>query len=139
MEKEKIREINESVKEIYEEVEAMAQEGFGCTEKEWDSLPDQYVGMCIKECHRYIYMRKGSEIEFGVRGVYVCDRCSYAYPPGCCPDPKSSRLAEKFNAISDKMYEREQKYKKNIKHSGKDTDSSENQKTANDTAVTVSP
>lgn len=129
----------ESLKEIYEEVEAMAQEGLGCTEEEWDSLPEEYVGMCEKECYTYTYMRKGSEIEFGVRGVYVCDRCSYAYPPGCFPDPKSSRLAKKFNTISDKMYEREENYMKNIEHSGKDTGSLENQKIANNTAVTVSP
>jgi hypothetical protein len=55
------------------------------TIEEWDAEPEEYLGYCCKECYANQTMTKGSVAEFGTRGVYVCDGCGYAYPPGCAP------------------------------------------------------
>ena len=60
-------------------------EFYGISREEWDSMPDAYRGECFKECHSVQRIRKGSIYEFAVYGVYVCDQCGYAYPPGCAP------------------------------------------------------
>jgi hypothetical protein len=63
----------------------LAKEGNGYTKEEWDARPEQYVGHCLKQCYSEQVMQKGHVLEFGVRGVYVCMNCGYAYPPMCEP------------------------------------------------------
>ena len=60
---------------------------YGISKEEWDQAPDHYFGECFKQCYRVTRLRKGSIYEFGAYGVYICEECEYAYPPGCEPEP----------------------------------------------------
>jgi len=53
----------------------------GWTDEEWEAAPMEYLGSCSKGCYGRRVMTKGHEAVFGVRGVYVCSGCGYAYPP----------------------------------------------------------
>jgi len=92
--------------QAFREAEEEAARGEGFTEEEWESLPDEYVGNCHKECYGWRVMRKGGVVEFGVRGVYVCTGCGYAYPPLFMPDPRSGRLSGKMGRICEKVSKR---------------------------------
>lgn len=63
-----------------------AEEGFALTKEEWAQRPETYRGHCFKQCYDTVTLRKGSVYEFSVYGVYVCERCGYAYPPDCEPE-----------------------------------------------------
>lgn len=52
------------------------------TQIEWNDMPDSFMAECYKQCYADRVMVKGDEFEFGVRGIYVCSGCGYAYPPG---------------------------------------------------------
>jgi hypothetical protein len=62
--------------------DAPEQDGHGLSQEEWDDEPDEIIADCIKTCYGRRVMVKGSVYEYGVRGVYVCTGCDYAYPPG---------------------------------------------------------
>jgi hypothetical protein len=86
------------------EAEDEAQCGQGYTAEEWGQMPDSYLGMCEKECYGPGMMQKGDVWEYGVRGVYVCSGCGYAYPPLLWPNPHGSgrsRRADKMSRISE--------------------------------------
>lgn len=63
-----------------------AEKDEGYTEDEWNKKPDSYLGNCFKECYTPRIMTKGEVLEYGVRGVYVCSGCGYAYSPMLEPD-----------------------------------------------------
>lgn len=68
------------------DIEKMAdnanRRGEGLTSDEWSSRPESVSGYCCK-CHSDTVFKKGDVVEFGVRGVYICDNCEYAFPPDC--------------------------------------------------------
>ncbi|NJO82027.1 MAG: hypothetical protein HC828_04010, partial [Blastochloris sp.] len=57
----------------------MAARGGGLTAAAWAAQPTAYVGSCAK-CYEEQILIKGSVEEYGVRGIYVCQMCAYAYP-----------------------------------------------------------
>ena len=87
-----------------QEADEAAERGEGLTEEEWDVLPDTYIGNCYKLCYGDQMMVKGSVYRFGIRGVYVCSGCSYAYPPGCEPEEVKKRKKRGGNNMGDTSY-----------------------------------
>ena len=90
--------------EAEKEAEAAAKSGLGYTEEEWGQMPDSYSANCFKQCYTVTTMEKGDVWEFGIRGVYRCRACSYAYAPLFWPDPSgpgSAKRAAKMNKISE--------------------------------------
>jgi hypothetical protein len=77
----------------------MAQDKLGLTEEEWEKRPDSYLGDCYKTCYAPRIMEKGSVYEYGVRGVYVCTGCGYAYPP--LHEPDKAEIDEELEFIPD--------------------------------------
>lgn len=71
-----------------EEKDEFAERGGikGYTEEEWDNKPDSYVGDCFKQCYEPRIMTRGDVFEYGIRGVYICSGCGYAYMPGGEPE-----------------------------------------------------
>lgn len=57
----------------------------------WDAMKDDYRDHCYK-CGSNSVFFKGSSYEFGVNGVYICERCDYAYPPISEVDAVNMRL-----------------------------------------------
>lgn len=55
-----------------------AEIGEGLTAEEWESRPEKFREECIKGCYRKTTWIKGHVLEFGVRGIYVCQGCEYA-------------------------------------------------------------
>jgi len=72
---------DQSVIKTLEYADKEAESGRGYTDDDWEEKPDNYVGHCYKQCYADRTMIKGSVLEYGVRGVYVCTGCGYAYPP----------------------------------------------------------
>ena len=64
----------------------MAARGGGLTAAAWTQEPLAYVGSCVK-CYEEQILIKGTVAEYGVRGIYVCQMCGYAYPYGSNPPP----------------------------------------------------
>lgn len=58
----------------------------GLTASAWAAMPESYWGVCFKGCYVKRELVKGTVEEFGVRGVYVCSGCEYAFPPDCQPE-----------------------------------------------------
>ncbi|MHC4397147.1 MAG: DNA N-6-adenine-methyltransferase [Planctomycetota bacterium] len=85
-----------------------AGEDLGYTEEEWDKKPHSYMGDCFKQCYAPGLMVKGDVWEYGVRGVYVCSGCGYAYPP--MVEPNEVDL-EEYNRIN-QLEEDEEESKK---------------------------
>lgn len=85
-----------------------AEKGDGYSKDEWESMPEQYVAECFKECYSNQIMQKGHVLEFGVRGVYVCMGCGYAYPPMSEPceinEDSIRKMKEEINLNDDDDY-----------------------------------
>jgi hypothetical protein len=81
----------------FETAEEFSKRGEGYTEEEWNEKPHSYIGDCFKQCYAPGLMVKGDVWEYGVRGVYVCSGCGYAYPPMMEPDEVD---LEEYNRIN---------------------------------------
>ena len=75
----------EDHKEFSAALEEMADKShereFGLSRAEWERCPDHYTDYCCKGCYEDVRYYKGSVVEFGVRGVYICPGCGYALAP----------------------------------------------------------
>ena len=70
----------------------MAARGGGLTAAAWTQEPLAYVGSCAT-CYEEQILIKGAVAEYGVRGIYICQMCGYAYPYGSNPPPLDRPVA----------------------------------------------
>lgn len=70
-----------SYQQIKDYAQFMELNNLGLSEKTWKHCVDTYVDECSKNCYADRVFEKGDELEFGVRGVYVCSGCGYARSP----------------------------------------------------------
>ena len=71
-----------SWEEVIATADAMIEVCGGLGEQEWDALPLAFIDYCDKQCYAERVLAKGSVREFGVRGVYQCSDCGYAWQRG---------------------------------------------------------
>lgn len=93
------RYLDSGKEDAFREAEEEAMKGERLNGEEWESLPNKYIGKCDKNCYGWRKMEKVEVVDFGVRGVYVCAVCGYAYPPLYMPGPRSGELVDKIHRI----------------------------------------